>query len=61
MTLPLKNTIRSVMAAFIGVQSDKNRDEDFQEGKLSHFVVVAILILSMFLGMLLTIVDIVLT
>ena len=61
MAQPLKNTIRSVISAFIGVQSDENRDEDFQEGKLSHFVVVALFMLALFLGMLLTIVDIVLT
>ena len=45
------STLKSVAAAFLGVQSDKNRNRDFKEGKLSHFIiagVVAVIILSRF-------------
>lgn len=38
----LKDTIGSVSAAFLGVQSSKNRERDFTKGKPSHFIAVGI-------------------
>ncbi len=55
----LKNTIFSVFAAFIGVQSDKNRKRDFTEGKFSHFVIIGLLAVVLFIGALVGIVSLV--
>lgn len=37
------SVISSVMAAFIGVQSDKKRNEDFTKGKISTYVIVGLI------------------
>ena len=42
-TPSLIDTFKSVASAFIGVQSNKNREKDFTQGKLSHFIVVGII------------------
>ena len=55
----LKNTIKSVAAAFIGVQSNKNREKDFSEGKFSHFVIIGLLAVVLFIISLLSIVSLV--
>lgn len=56
----MKDTIKSVGAAFIGVQSDKNRTKDFNNGKLSHFILAGVLAVILFIGVLITVVSIVL-
>ncbi|MCZ6471765.1 MAG: DUF2970 domain-containing protein [Gammaproteobacteria bacterium] len=33
----------STAAAFIGVQSNANRERDFKHGKISHFIVIGLL------------------
>jgi len=38
-----KETFKSVGAAFFGVQSNKNRERDFTQGKLSHFIIAGII------------------
>jgi hypothetical protein len=53
------NTIKSVMSAFIGVQSNKNRERDFTEGTFSHFVIIGLIAVFLFVGALITIVSIV--
>ena len=53
-------TVKSVGAAFFGVQSNKNRERDFSNGKLSHFVIVGILAVLLFIGFLVSVVSIVL-
>ena len=35
--------LSSVMSAFIGVQSNANRERDFSTGKLSHFIFIGII------------------
>ena len=42
-------TFASVFAAFLGVQSDANRQRDFQEGRFSAFVVSGIVLTVGFL------------
>ena len=54
------NTIKSVAAAFFGVQSDKNRQQDFSEGKLSHFIIAGVLGVIVFIGVLIAVVSFVL-
>ena len=46
------NIVKSVMASFFGVQSDKNRRRDFQQGKASHFIVVGIVMTVLFISFL---------
>lgn len=55
-----KNTFKSVGAAFFGVQSDKNREKDFQEGKLSYFIIAGVLAVALFITVLITVVTLVL-
>ncbi|SEL38502.1 Protein of unknown function [Colwellia chukchiensis] len=54
-----KDTLKSVAAAFFGVQSDKNRQRDFSQGKISHFIFAGIIAVAIFIGALLTIVALV--
>jgi len=53
----LKDTIQGVAAAFLGVQSDKNRQRDFKEGKLSDFIVVGLAAVVLFILMLIGLVQ----
>lgn len=48
----LLDTVKSVGAAFIGVQSEKNRQQDFKHGKLSHFIIVGVIAVIVFIGVL---------
>jgi len=57
---PITQTIKSVASAFLGVQSNKNRERDFNQGKFSHFVVVGLIGVLLFIGVLVTIVSMVL-
>lgn len=47
-TPTLGQTIRSVAAAFFGVQSRENRERDFTRGKASHFIIIGILMTALF-------------
>jgi hypothetical protein len=53
------NTFKSVAAAFFGVQSNKNRERDFSEGKLSHFIIVGVIGVIVFVAVLIAIVTLV--
>lgn len=44
----LGRVLRSVLSAFLGVQSNRNRERDFTHGKLSHFVVVGLVVTTLF-------------
>jgi hypothetical protein len=52
-------TMKSIAAAFFGVQSNKNRERDFSQGKLSHFIVVGIMGVIIFIAVLVTVVALV--
>ncbi|MDO6425585.1 MULTISPECIES: DUF2970 domain-containing protein [Thalassotalea] len=56
---PLKETVKSVAAAFLGVQSNKNRERDFSQGKFSHFVIVGLIAVILFVLGLFTVVSLV--
>lgn len=48
----MKNWLRtfaSVFAAFVGVQTDRNRARDFQEGRFSAFVIAGLMLTLVFL------------
>ena len=57
--MKLLTTIKSVAAAFFGVQSDKNRKRDFTEGKFSHFIIAGVLGVILFIVALIAIVSMV--
>ena len=57
----LKETFKSVGAAFIGVQSNKNRERDFTKGKLSHFIIVGVVCVAFFIAALIAVVSLVLS
>ncbi len=45
------SVIRSILAAGIGVQSNKNRENDFKHGKPLHFAIAGIIGTLLFLMM----------
>ena len=51
------NVIFSVLAAMIGIQSDSNRERDFNKGKLSNYIFVGIVIVIIFVFTLISIVN----
>jgi hypothetical protein len=55
-----KATAKSVGAAFLGVQSDNNRERDFSEGKLSHFIIAGVIGVALLIGVLIAVVSLVL-
>ncbi|MCI2284979.1 DUF2970 domain-containing protein [Colwellia sp. MSW7] len=59
-TPSVKETFKSVAAAFLGVQSNKNRTKDFANGKLSHFIIVGVISVVIFISILIFIVNLVL-
>lgn len=52
--------LRSTLSAFIGVQSNANRERDFKHGKISHFIGIGLLFGLTFIGSIVTVVQIVL-
>lgn len=57
----LKDTMKSVGAAFLGVQSNKNREKDFTQGKFSHFIIGGLIAVMLFIGILIAVVSAVLS
>lgn len=55
--MKLSETFKSVGAAFLGVQSDKNRNRDFTQGKFSHFVIAGVIAVVLFIVFLLLAVN----
>lgn len=50
----LIDVIKSVLASFFGVQSDKNRQRDFQQGSPAQFIIVGLILTVLFIvGMIL--------
>lgn len=46
--LTLFSFISSLFAAWFGVQSNANRERDFQQGKFSHFIIGGIVFTILF-------------
>ena len=44
----LLQIIKSVIAAGIGVQSNKNREKDFENGSLSNYIIVGLIATVLF-------------
>jgi len=52
--------LMSVLSAFIGVQSEANRKRDFSNGKLSHFIIIGLLLGLAFILIVIGVVQLVL-
>ena len=52
--------VKSTFSAFLGVQSDANRERDFSRGKMSHFIWMGLLFGVLFVLTLVGIVQLVL-
>lgn len=57
----LLQVIGSVLAAFFGVQSSKNKERDFKHGNHKVFIIVGIILTLAFLATVITVVNIVLS
>ena len=55
----LLSIMSSVIAASFGVQSKKNRERDFEQGKFHHFVIGGIIFAVLFILLLVGIVKVV--
>ena len=51
----------STLSAFIGVQSNANRERDFKYGKISHFILIGLLFGLIFILTLVSVVKIVMS
>ena len=56
----LWDVAKSVQAAFLGVQSSKNYERDFQHGKPSQYIIIGLIGVAIFIAVLITVVMIVL-
>ena len=54
------DTIKSVAAAFFGVQSSRNREHDFTRGKPSHYLVIGVGMTLLFVLAVITVVRLIL-
>lgn len=52
--------LHSVLAAAFGVQSGKNRERDFTQGKPSHFILLGLLFTALFVLVIFGVVKLVL-
>ncbi len=59
-TISFGKLLLSVLSAFIGIQSDANRKRDFSNGKLSHFIIIGLMIAVAFILTLVGVVQLVL-
>ncbi|UVW33821.1 DUF2970 domain-containing protein [SAR92 clade bacterium H455] len=53
--------VKSILAAAIGVQSNKNRERDFEEGNPLAFIIGGFIFTALFIGTIATIVGFVLS
>ena len=52
--------VSSIFAAGLGVQSSRNRERDFKQGKLGVFIAAGIVFTLLFIGVVFTVVQLVL-
>ena len=52
---------QSVLSALIGVQSSKNYQRDFQYGKPSQYIIIGLIAVAIFIGTLVTVVNVVMS
>jgi len=57
----LWDVTKSVLAAMLGVQKSKNYERDFQYGKPWQYVIVGLIAVGIFIGILVTVVNLVMS
>lgn len=55
----ITQVFKSVLAAFIGVQSEANRKKDFEQGSLSTYIIAGLIFTVFFIAAIVFIVSIV--
>jgi len=55
----LWDVAKSVQAAFLGVQSRKNYERDFQHGKPSQYIIVGLIGVAIFIAIIISVVKLV--
>lgn len=55
------STFKSVVAAFLGVQSRRQHEEDFAKGSASTYIIVALIFVVLFIAAVMTIVNLVMS
>lgn len=55
----LLHVVKSVLAAGIGVQSQKNREIDFEHGTLSNYIIVGFIVTVLFILAIVSVVSLV--
>ena len=58
--IPLTQVVSSVLASFFGVQSSKNRERDFQSGKIGVFIGVGVVMTAALVATLASVVAMIL-
>ncbi len=56
----LWQVVKSVLASFLGVQSSRNRERDFAQGKPSHYIIIGLIFVALFILVLIGVVQVVL-
>jgi len=56
----LLDVLKSVLASFFGVQSDKNRERDFKQGSPAQFIIVGLVLTVLFIVGMIMIVKLIL-
>lgn len=57
----LLDVVKSVLASFFGVQSEKNRERDFQHGRPVHYIVIGLAATALFVLLMWGIVSLILS
>lgn len=58
--IKLRDVIKSVLAAMFGVQSNKNRERDFEHGNPMAYILVGLIMVILFILTLVLVVNLVL-
>ena len=48
--LTIMETIKTILVAFIGVQSNKNRQLDFEKGSIVTYIIAGLIFTGLFVG-----------
>lgn len=59
--MTFRQIVGSVLAAALGVQSSKNRERDFRQGRPIVFIIAGLLFTGLFIGTVYTVVSLVLS
>jgi len=55
----MTQVFKSVLSAFIGVQSEANRKRDFEYGSFSNYIIVGLIVTLVFVGAVILLVSVI--